>query len=308
MQQPRVLRNHALERATKRPRRFAEPSWLFIVPALFLYGLVTLYPSLAGAYYAFTGWDGLSRSAPFVGLANYRELMQSNEALSALRNTAIIAATTMLLQNFLGLLLALGVHAKLKTRYFLRVLFFAPVMLSPIIVAYLFQYIYSPSGFINHMLEVMNLENLQRAWLGDRNIAIWSVITVIVWQFVGYSMVIFLAGLQGVPQELYDAADIDGANGWQRFWKVTLPLIAPAITINLTLSAIGGLKIFDQVWAMTQGGPGYATESISVFLYKQAFAFGNYGYGMAIALALTLIVMVVSVVQLKFLRSREVEG
>jgi raffinose/stachyose/melibiose transport system permease protein len=273
-----------------------------------LYGVVVLYASVAGVYYAFTAWDGLSPTAPFVGLANFQELAQSREAADSLRNTVLIALVATVVQNFLGLLLALGLHSHLKSRYVLRVLFFAPVMLAPIVVAFLFQYIYSPMGFLNYMLAAVGLENMQQAWLGNRSTAIWSVITVIVWQFVGFSMVIFLAGLQGVPQELYDAADIDGANGWNRFWNVTLPLIAPAITVNLTLSVIAGLKIFDQVWAMTQGGPGHATATLSVFLFRQAFLFGNYGYGMAIALVLTIIVTVVALIQLKILRSREVEG
>lgn len=298
------------QRTTPRAKTnwLAGPSWAFAFPALVLYGLVTLYPALAGVYFAFTKWDGLSPSPEFVGLTNFRQLLHEGEALGALKNTLLIAVVTTLAQNLLGLLLALGVNAHLKSRYLLRLVFFAPVMLSPLIVAYLFQYIYSPRGFINEVLGAIGLESWQRAWLGDPGIAIWSVITVIVWQYVGYSMVIFLAGLQGVPQELYDAADIDGAAGWQRFWNVTLPLIAPAITINLTLSVIGGLKIFDQVWAMTQGGPGYATETLSVFLYRQAFGFGNYGYGMAIALVLTVVVMLVSVVQLRVLRGREIEG
>lgn len=290
------------------PRWSVGPSWWFALPALVMYALVTVYPSLAGTYFALTKWDGLSPTATFVGLGNFVKLLHESEAIGALKNTVLIAVVATLLQNGLGLLLALGVNSHIRSRYVLRVIFFAPVMLSPLIVAYLFQYIYSPRGFVNNVLGAMGLEPLQRAWLGDPSIAIWSVIVVIVWQYVGYSMVIFLAGLQGVPQELYDAADMDGASGWQRFKNVTLPMIAPAITINLTLSVIGGLKIFDQVWAMTQGGPGYATETLSVFLYRQAFAFGNYGYGMAIALVLTIIVMAVSVVQLRVLRSREVEG
>ncbi|WP_299429597.1 carbohydrate ABC transporter permease [uncultured Meiothermus sp.] len=308
MQERRTLRSAGSRPSFKPSRRFEEPPWLFIVPAVLLYGVVVLYASVAGVYYAFTAWDGLSPTAPFVGLANFQELAQSREAADSLRNTVLIALVATVVQNLLGLLLALGLHSHLKSRYVLRVLFFAPVMLAPIVVAFLFQYIYSPMGFLNYMLAAVGLENMQQAWLGNRSTAIWSVITVIVWQFVGFSMVIFLAGLQGVPQELYDAADIDGANGWNRFWNVTLPLIAPAITVNLTLSVIAGLKIFDQVWAMTQGGPGHATATLSVFLFRQAFLFGNYGYGMAIALVLTIIVTVVALIQLKILRSREVEG
>ena len=128
------------------------------------------------------------------------------------------------------------------------------------------------------------------------------------WQYAGYSMVIFLAGLQGVPRELHEAATIDGAGRWQRFRNVTWPLLAPAVTINLMLSTIGGLKLFDQVFAITNGGPGYATETLSTLIYKQAFVFGSFGYSTAVALVLAILVAAVSLVQLKYLRSREVTG
>jgi raffinose/stachyose/melibiose transport system permease protein len=137
-------------------------------------------------------------------------------------------------------------------------------------------------------------------------VALWAIAITVIWQFTGYSMVIFLAALQGIPRELEEAAELDGAGRFQRFRHVIFPLIAPAVTINLTLSTIGGLKIFDQVFAITNGGPGYSTETLSTLIYKQAFVFGEFGYSTAVALVLALLVAGLALIQLRYLQSREV--
>jgi raffinose/stachyose/melibiose transport system permease protein len=286
----------------------SQAPWIFLLPAIFMYGLVVIYPSLAGSWYAFTDWDGLARTSSFVGLENFRTLVQDEQAIASLRNTFLLAVTVTIVQNAIGLLIALGVNYNIKSRNVLRVIFFASVVLTPVIVAFLWQYIYAPGGPLNRILDSLYLGWLKQDWLGDPNVALWAVVAVIIWQYAGYSMVIFLAGLQGVPQELYEAAAIDGAGALQKFWNVTRPMIAPAITINLMLSIIGGLRLFDQVFALTGGGPGYATETLSTVLYEQAFIVGAYGYGTAIALVLTLIVACIAMIQLKVLRSQEVEA
>jgi raffinose/stachyose/melibiose transport system permease protein len=135
---------------------------------------------------------------------------------------------------------------------------------------------------------------LRQNWLGDPQLALWSVVAVIVWQFSGYSMVIFLAGLQSVPREIYEAAAVDGTGPVRRFWSITRPLLAPAFTINLMLSIIGGIKLFDQVFALTGGGPGHATDTLSTLIYKDAFVLGEFGYSVALAVVLTVVVAVVS--------------
>ena len=280
-----------------------EPSWLFLLPALVVVSVVVFYPALSGSYFAFTDWNGLTRERDFVGLDNFRTLLRDRQALAALQNTVLISATVTVVQNVLGLLLALGVNSKIKTRYALRTAFFAPVVLTPLIVAYLWQYILSPRGAVERLLGVVGLDG--PAWLGDPNLALWAIVLVIIWQFTGYSMVIFLAGLQGIPQALYDAAEIDGADGFAAFRSITLPMLGPAVTINLMLTLIGSLKLFDQVWALTQGGPGYATETLSTALYKQAFIFGDYGYGMLLALVLALLVAALALVQLAALQRQE---
>ena len=282
--------------------------WIFLAPALLAYVLVLIYPNLAGAAYAFTNWNGLNKQISFVGLENFHELLGDGEAIASLGHTLLLAVSLMILQNGIGLLLALGLNANIKSRNVLRTIFFVPAVLAPVIISYLWQFIYSPGGPLNNILGVLHLQTLQQDWLGDPSLALWSIIAVIVWQHSGLSMVIFLAGLQGVPQELYEAADLDGAGPFQRFWNVTRPMIAPATTIALVLTLVGGLKLFDQVFVMTGGGPGYATETLSVIMYKEAFVLNNYSYGTAIALILTLIVAAIAFLQLKLLGRFEVEA
>lgn len=280
------------------------PGW-FALPALALYAFVVLVPSVQGAGLAFTDWDGLSPVRHFVGLDNFQELLDDPAARGALRQTLIIAVAVTVVQNALGLLLALGVHSRIRSRFVLRVLLFAPAVMTPVVTAALWKYMLAPDGALNGLLGALGLDGLRQNWLGDPDLALASVIGVIVWQFAGYSMVIFLAGLQGIPDEIYEAAAVDGAGPWRRFRSVVLPLLAPATTVNLMLSIIGGLKLFDQVWVMTSGGPGNATETLSTLLYKNAFQFNEYGYSVAIAIVLTIFVAVMSSGQYWALRRQE---
>jgi raffinose/stachyose/melibiose transport system permease protein len=283
------------------------PPWVFVVPALVVYAAVVLYPSLAGVLYAFTDWSGVGEYS-FTGLENFQNLLDDDRALDSVGNTLLLTVAIVVVQNGVGLLLALGVHANIKSRQLLRVVFFAPAVVSPVMVAFLWKYVYNPDDGegLNGVLGAIGLGGLRQDWLGDPSLALWSVAAMVVWQYAGYSMVIFLAGLQGVPPELHEAARIDGAGTWQRFRHVTWPLLAPALTINLMLSTIGGLKLFDQVYAATNGGPGTSSETLSTVLYKEAFVYGKFGYSTAVALVLALFVAAVSLVQLHYLRSREV--
>jgi raffinose/stachyose/melibiose transport system permease protein len=297
---------------TARPRGrriggFLTPPWWFVVPALLVYAVVVLYPTIAGILYAFTDWSGIG-SKSFNGLANFRALFGDDRAVGALRNTLLLTVAIVIVQNAIGLLLALGVQARIKSRTALRVIFFAPVVVSPVMIAFLWKYVYNPApkAGLNGILGALGLGGLRQDWLGDPSLAIWSVAGMVIWQYAGYSMVIFLAGLEGIPAELHEAALIDGAGRFQRFRYVTWPLLAPSLTINVMLSTIGGLKIFDQVYAATGGGPGYSSETLSTVLYKQAFVYGKYGYSTAIALVLALFVAAVSLVQIAYLRGREV--
>ncbi|MDL4774406.1 carbohydrate ABC transporter permease [Actinomadura xylanilytica] len=288
---------------------FLRPPWWFAAPALAVYALVVLYPTASGIVYAFTDWNGIGDSS-FNGLDNFSKLLQDDAARGSLVNTLLLSVAIVIVQNGVGLALALGVHTAIKSRALLRVVFFAPAVVSPVMVAFLWKYVYNPApdAGLNGILGAVGLGGLRQDWLGDPSLAIWSVAGMVVWQFAGYSMVIFLAGLEGVPAELHEAAMIDGAGRFQRFRHVTWPLLAPAVTINVMLSTIGGLKLFDQVYAATNGGPGHASETLSTVLYKQAFVFGNYGYSTAIALVLALFVAAVSMVQIFYLRGREVSA
>ncbi|MFI0350181.1 carbohydrate ABC transporter permease [Actinomadura sp. 9N407] len=287
-----------------RRRRGRTPGW-FVLPALGLYVFVVLLPSAQGATFAFTDWDGLNPVKHFVGLANFRELWADPAARGALRQTLIIAVTITIVQNALGLALAMGVHSRIKSRFVLRVMLFAPAVLTPVVTAALWKYMLAPEGAVNSLLGAVGLTSWQQNWLGEPGLALGSVIGVIVWQFSGYSMVIFLAGLQGIPTEVYEAAAVDGAGAWQRFRSIVLPLLAPAMTINLMLSIIGGLKLFDQVWVMTGGGPGDSTETLSTLIYKNAFQFNEYGYSVAMAIVLTVFVALISSGQYGLLRRQE---
>jgi raffinose/stachyose/melibiose transport system permease protein len=281
--------------------------YTLLLPALGLYAIIVLYPSLAGALYAFTDWSGRSGRATFIGLDNFAEMLSDVGARSALKNTLIIAGTTTVVQTILGLALAIALHSALATRNLLRTLFFAPALLPPVIIAFLWQFILTPGGPLNEALRSLGLGFLAQNWLGNSDIALGTVIGVIIWQNIGITMVIYVAGLQGVPVELHESAQLDGATWWQRLRHVTIPLLIPATTIILSLTLINSLKLFDQVFVMTGGGPGYATETLSVIMYKEAFVSGSYGYSTAIALVLTMLVFAFAMIQLKVLRRFEVE-
>jgi raffinose/stachyose/melibiose transport system permease protein len=288
-----------------RARRRTAPPWWFVVPALLLFAFVVLIPSARGVYYAFTDWDGLDPHVGLGGLRNFADLARDPTARQAVWHTLLIAIAITIIQNGIGLLLALGVNSAIKTRNFLRVLLFAPAVVTPIVTAYLWRDLLGPDGAVNSVLGAVGLGSWQQDWLGSPHLALWMIVLVIVWQFAGYSMVIFLAGLQSIPREIYEAAAIDGTGAVRRFFSIVRPLLAPAITINLMLSIIGGIKLFDQVFALTGGGPGHATDTISTLIYKDAFTLGEFGYSIALAVVLTAIVAIASGAQYTALSRNE---
>ncbi|TQS40063.1 carbohydrate ABC transporter permease [Cryptosporangium phraense] len=289
--------------ATGKKRR--NTMWLFLLPALALYAFVVLVPSGRGALLAFTDWDGLSPDRAWVGLQNFTAILDDADARAAVGQTLLIAVAITIIQNGVGLLLALGVNTRIKSRNVLRVFLFAPAVMTPVVTGALWKNLLAPDGAVNWALDSTGLGGLKQDWLGDPNIALWSIVGVVVWQFAGYSMVIFLAGLQGIPQDVYEAAEVDGAGPWTRFRHVVFPLLAPATTINLMLSIIGGLKLFDQVWVMTGGGPGHSTDTLSTLIYKDAFQFGEFAYSIALAIVLTVFVAIISSGQYWLLRRQE---
>lgn len=280
--------------------------WWFVVPALALYVFIVVVPTAQGIGMSMTNWSAFTTQRKFIGFDNYVEALGGASGAAVLR-TLVIAAATMVIQNVLGLLLALALNAHVVGRNVLRTLIFAPVVVSPLVCGFLFKYIFGPQGIgaANMLLDAVGLGHLQHDWLGDPNTAMPIVVMVICWQFTGISMVIYLAGLQGIPGELLEAAALDGTGPISRFWYVVRPLLAPALTINLMLSLIGGLKIFDQIYATTQGGPAGTTETISTLIYKQFSLLGEYGLSAALAVVLAIAVAILSIIQFSILRKQE---
>lgn len=278
--------------------------WVMVVPGLLFLLFFHFFAQSEGAWYAFTSWDGVG-AAKWIGLANFRHIWESTVARGALWNTLKLAAGCLVVTNVLGLALALALNRTVKTRNALRSLFFLPVVLSPLASAYIWEYIFDYRGAFNQLLGAVGLSSWERAWLGDPHWAIWTVFVVLVWQYTGLAMVIFLAGLQGIPQELDEAGAVDGASAWLRFRRVTLPLLAPAITVSATLTLIWGLRSFDQIIALTGGGPDNATETLATQVYEQTWENGLFGYGSSLALVLSGLVLVMAIGQLMILRVRE---
>jgi raffinose/stachyose/melibiose transport system permease protein len=293
------------KRASRRfrggPRRIP---WLLAVPGVAFVLAFHFVAPLSAAWYAFTDWDGIGQ-ARWVGLENFRQIFSESVTRGALGHTLLLAGLLLVLANVIGCSLALALNRTVKSRNLLRSLFFLPVVVSPLASAYIWQYIFTADGALNHMLTSLGLETWTRPWLGDPTWAIWCVLVVLLWQFSGLTMVIYVAGLQGIPQEIDEATAVDGASTWYRLRKVTLPLLAPAVTVAATLSLIFGLRVFDQVMALTAGGPVGATETLATQVYQQTFAFGRFGYGAALSLVLAALVTVLAIGQLLILRTRE---
>lgn len=278
--------------------------WWMALPALALYLYVVVVPTLRGTAYAFTDWRVGATETNFVGFDNFVELFQGDSADAAWR-TLLIAVVCVVVQNVAGLGLAVLLNGRIRGRNLLRTIIFAPLVVSSLVVGYLFQYIFGPpgTGAVNRTLEGLGLGTVD--FLGDPQKAVAIIIVAIVWQFTGSNMVIYLAGLQGVPEEVMEAASLDGAGGWARFWHITRPLLAPAITINLMLGVIGGLKIFDQVFAITQGGPAGQTKTIAFLIYELFSRFGQYSQAAALALLLAVVIALLAQVQYSALRRQE---
>lgn len=271
----------------------------FLIPAVAVFGVIVIAPSIGGIYLSFTNFDGVG-TPQWSGLQNYLAVFADPQARSALVNTFALAFAIVIGQNLLGFALALALEKPFAGRNILRVLFLLPAVLSPVIIGFLWQYIYSPTGALNSVLTNLGVGSAKDfAWLGDPHTALAAVAATTIWQLAGYAMVIYVAGLHGIPAEIVDAASTDGANAWQRLIHIRIPLLAPAITINLALSLITGLRIFDQVIAMTGGGPGYATETISTLVYKQGFVFNHVGYSLALAIILAIFIAALTAVQVR---------
>ncbi|GAB3462537.1 carbohydrate ABC transporter permease [Kineococcus endophyticus] len=279
-------------------------AWWWSLPALALIAAVHYAATLAGSAYAFTDFNGF-RTPEFVGLENFREIFTGEAPLRALLNTIVIAVAFLVLTNVLGMAFAVALNRQLKSRFVLRTVLFAPVVLSPLAVSYVWKFLFQQDGPLNQVLGAVGLESLQRTWLGDPWTVVPAITTVMVWQHIGLTMVIYLAGLAGVPPESEEAAAIDGAGAWARFRHVVLPALRPTVLIASTMILVQGLRVFDQVQALTGGGPFGASDTLATSVYQQTFVNGRFGYGSALALVMTGIVLLCAGLQMFLLRDRK---
>lgn len=300
-----IARNMEHQRGVRpRPLMRHVVGYAFVGPAALVLAAFLVYPIVYSLWLSFHEWNGYQLEwGPFVGLDNYGSLASDEVFWKAAINSILFVIWRTPLEVGLGFALALLLNRKMPARGLLRTLFFVPVVMSLIVVTLLFERILDPStGFLNVALQSLGLGGLGYAWLGDPSTALGTVIAVSIWKNVGFSLVIVLAGLQGLPHEVLEAATVDGAAGWQMVAKVVAPLMRPILAIAALLSIIGGLKVFDLVFIMTRGGPTYSTEVFATMLYREAFELNDMGRASAIAVAMVCVIMAVARLQAVLLR------
>ena len=265
-----------------------------ILPAFI--GFVVLYiaPTIMSFLYSTTNWSVYNPNLKFVGIDNFVKIFTDEKVVAALVHSIKYALLITVIQNALAIIIAVLLNRKSKAANFVKAITFLPAVLSIMVVGYLFQYIMTSAdgGLLNMIIEFFGGESVN--WLGDEKIALYSVLITQVWQWTGYSMVIYIANLKSIDGALYEAADIDGATGIQKFFRVTLPLLYPSVSFNVLMSLIGGMKMFDAVFVMTKGGPGYATETIMTTLIREGFNSGRTAYACAFAVIFFVIVFIFS--------------
>jgi raffinose/stachyose/melibiose transport system permease protein len=277
---------------------------ILLAPALIIYCLFAVYPMVNVVALSFQRWNGLTTTSQFVGLDNYVQVFTQDPVFwTAARNTVLWTAMSVVFPPSIGFLLALSLNQNIPGRTPLRALFYMPVIIAPIAVATMWRWMYDPFfGLFNAALTQLGLDGLIQDWLGDRNVAIYSMFVASVWQTVGFSLVLFLAGLQSVSPTLIEASRVDGASRFQIFRYVTLPALRPSITIVLILSIINSLKAFDIVYGMTQGGPAQSTQMLALWAFTQAMQLGDFGRGAAISVVLLLVTTAIVVPYLRWMR------
>jgi len=280
--------------------------FLFTLPGVLLFSTFFLVPVGMGLYYSFTDWDGLSKSYRFIGLRNYLATFADPRFLSDIRFTVVYTVLITLLITGFSLLLALALNAKMvRFRNVYRSAYFFPAVLGSVVVGLIWNQIFH--GPLPAIGKRLGIESLSMNILADPDLALYGILLVHVWQGIAIPMVLFLASLQSVPQQLYEAGTIDGATPLQKFRNITLPFLIPVLNIVLILNIKAGLTTFEYIMAMTGGGPGFSTESIGLLVYKQGFSNNRFGYGAAQSILLLLSIVVISLVQFRFLNRKGVD-
>ena len=281
-----------------------DKSQFLSLPAAILYGVFFVYPLLCGVGMSFTDWDGMGK-ASFIGFRNFVKFFHDARAIHDIRTTVLFALGSAILLNVVGLLYALLMNTEFRGKSIARVIIYLPAIISPLIMGYIWYFLLQPGrGYLFHVFQQLGLPDLIGNWMGSYSSAIRVLILVNVWQFAGMTMIIYLAGLQSIPAELIEAARIDGATGWQLFRKVTMPLLIPAIRINVVTNIIGSLSVFDVIMSLTEGGPGYATESLSIYIMRMCYG-SKTGYSTAVAMILFLFILVPVLIALKLTREKD---
>ncbi|SHN26922.1 carbohydrate ABC transporter permease [Gracilibacillus kekensis] len=280
------------------PKRKNKDTWAiigFIAPAFLIYGVYVIYSIFMTFYYSLFDWTGIDSNMVFIGLENYIALFRDGVFWTSIQNNFLLVIASLFTQLPIGLIMALLLFSPIKGMRLFRSVYFMPFLMSTVAIGILFIFIYEGNyGLLNSVLGVIGLESLQTAWIGKESTAIWAVIATVCWQFAPFYMILFRATIVGIPEELYEAADIDGATGWQRFKNITLPLLMPIIVTSAILSVIGSLKYFDLIYVMTGGGPNNSTELMATYMYKQTFTNFNMGYGSSISFAMFIIAFIVT--------------
>lgn len=280
---------------------------LFVGPVFLTFTVIVLIPFFTGIYYAFTDWNGVTGAVKWVGLDNFKYLFTEDKQFQqSFILTTKYTVVSIFLTNLIGFGLALLVTQKLKTSNILRTVFFMPNLIGGLILGFIWQFIFV-KGFAS-IGQLTGIPLFELAWLGDAKTAFWGIVIVSVWQGAGYIMIIYIAALQNVPQELIEAAKIDGANRWQVLRHITMPLVAPAVTICLFLTTASSFKVFDANLSLTNGGPFKSTEMLALNIYTEAFVNNRYGIGEAKALIFFIVVAAITVLQVAISKKKEVES
>ena len=299
---PNILK---LKRTASPPRRLQDALLiaLFLSPALILFLLFVFYPIFRSLYFSLFDWNGLGPAVDFVGLENFRKILADEVFLKAIGNVLLIVALSLAVQLPLALALAVMVGRDLPGRGLFRTTFFMPYVLSEVNVAIMWMLLYHPNperGLLNAVLFLLGGEPVK--WLADPKVALLAVFMVMTWKYFGYHMLLYLAGLQNIPIELEEAAKIDGANGFQNFWYITLPLLSSTIRTSVYISVLGSLQQFILPWILTKGGPVNASEFLATYMYRFGFIRFQLGYGSAVALYMFLFCLIFSLIYQYFTR------
>jgi multiple sugar transport system permease protein len=282
-------------------------AYLFLAPTMILFGVFTVAAVVYAFYLSFHEWNILEPAKPFVGLDNYRRLLGDERFDGAIFNTLYYTAVSVPLTMGLGLLIALLLNNQIRARGFFRTLFYLPVVTPLVIAAIIWKWVYNGDfGLLNYYLIQLGVIDEPLLWLADPNLAMPAVIITSVWKSVGFSMVVYLAGLQSIPEDFYDAAKVDGAVGWQRLKDITIPLLSSTTLFLAVVSVLGAFQVFTEVFIMTNGGPLGRTTTIVYHIYQTAFKFFDMGYASAMAFGMFAMMFAFTLIQLRVMRG-EVE-